>query len=488
MPSLPSENRADTVDLAVVGAGPAGLAAAVTVADAGLAVAVLDLGPRVGGQYYRHAADETGDEDSGAHHNWSRFVRLRERFEGHVRGGRVEHLAEHAVWSVDRRESLVVRAIVGEREREPREVHARRLVVATGAYDRQLPFPGWTLPGVMAAGAAQALLKEAHVPAGRRVVVAGTGPFVLSVADGLLAAGVEVAAVVEANAPFGYARRPLAVAGAYDKLPEVLGYAARLVRDRVPYLVRHAVTAAHGDGRLNSVTISRLDDRWSPLPGRERTVACDTLAVGYGFVPQIDLLLALGSACRLGSDGSLSITVDADQRTSTPGVYAAGETAGVGGADVAEVEGRLAGAAVVRELTGAPGLQAREVRRLRARQKRLRRFAEVMKAVHPVRDGWTGWLDDSTVVCRCEEVAHAGIREAVRELGATSPRVVKLMARPGMGWCQGRMCAMPTATIAAELLGRTVTQQDLEGVVGRTISQPVPLGALAAAGESGEAD
>jgi bacterioferritin-associated ferredoxin len=131
-------------------------------------------------------------------------------------------------------------------------------------------------------------------------------------------------------------------------------------------------------------------------------------------------------------------------------------------------------------------VQARETRRLRARRKRLRRFAEAMKTVHPVRDGWTGWLDDSTVVCRCEEVAHARIREAVRELGATSPRVVKLMSRPGMGWCQGRVCGMPTATIVAELLGRTVTQQDLEGVAGRTISQPVPLAALAVAGEPGE--
>jgi NADPH-dependent 2,4-dienoyl-CoA reductase/sulfur reductase-like enzyme len=474
MPSLPSEPASESVDLAVVGAGPAGLAAAVTVADAGRTVAVLDLGERVGGQYYRNGSDETT-----AHHNWGRFERLRRRFETHVRAGRIEHLSEHAVWSIDRRESFVVRATAGERERNPREVQAHTIVVAAGAYDRQLPFPGWTLPGVMTAGGVQALLKGSRVAAGRRLVVAGTGPFLLSVADGLLGAGVDVAAVVEANSPLGYAGRPRAVAGGYEKIPEVLGYGARLARHRVPYLVRHAVTAAHGDGRVESVTISRIDHQWSRVQGSERSIRCDALAVGYGFVPQLDLPLALGCACRLGPDGTLAITVDADGRTSVPGVYAAGETAGVGAADVAEIEGGLAGAAVVGELTGSAGLDVRVTRRMRTRRSRLRRFALAMNAVHPVRDGWTGWLQDATVVCRCEEVPQARIREAVAEFGATSPRTVKLLSRPGMGWCQGRICAIPTATIAAELLGRRVTQRDLEDVVRLTIAQPVPLAVLA---------
>jgi NADPH-dependent 2,4-dienoyl-CoA reductase/sulfur reductase-like enzyme len=458
-----------------VGAGPAGLAAAVTVADAGRTVAVLDMGDRVGGQYYRHRSGKTS-----AHHNWRRFVHLRNRFEAHVRAGRIEHLAQHAVWSIDRLASFVVRATAGERERQSREVHAQMLVVATGAYDRQLPFPGWTLPGVMATGGVQALLKGSQVTAGRRVVVAGTGPFLLSVADGLLRAGVEVAAVVEANSPLGYTSHPWAVARAHEKIPEALGYGARLVRHRVPYLARHAVTAAHGDGRLEGVTISRIDDRWAPAVDGERSIRCDTLAIGYGFVPQIDLPLSLGCACQLGADGALAITVDGDGRTSVPGVYAAGETAGVGGADVAEIEGALAGAAVVHDLTGATALAERDTRRLRARRSRMRRFAEAMKAVHPVRDGWTGWLDDATCVCRCEEVTHARIREAVQELGATSPRAVKLMSRAGMGWCQGRICAIPTATITAELLGRGVTRRDLEDVARVTIAQPVPLSVLAA--------
>lgn len=486
MPSLPSEERTDVVDLAVVGAGPAGLSAAVAAADAGLRVAVLDLGDRVGGQYYRHGACATGPKDPGTHHHWSRFVRLRARFEAHVQAGRIDHLARHAVWSVDKLESFVVRATVDERRPVARIVKASKLVVATGAHDRHVPFPGWTLPGVMAAGGAQALLKGSRVVPGRRVVVAGTGPFLLAVADGLIAAGAEVPAVVEVNSPSGYARRPVAVAGAYRKIPEMFGYGARMIRHRVPYLVRSAITAAQGAGRLESVTVTRVDEGWRPVPGGERTIACDALAVGYGFIPQIELLLSLGSDSRLAPDGSLAITTDPDQRTSVDGVYAAGETAGIGGADVAELEGTLAGAAVVRDLTGAPALAEREARHLRVRRRRLRRFAYAMQEVHAIRDGWTGWLDETTVVCRCEEVSHGRIREAVCELGATSPRVVKLLSRPGMGWCQGRMCAMPTATITAGLLDRAVTQRDLEGLVHRTIAQPVPLAMLATAGEAEE--
>jgi D-hydroxyproline dehydrogenase subunit alpha len=479
MASLPSRDTDQIADLAVVGAGPAGLAAAVTAADAGCTVVVLDQAERVGGQYYRHAVDQVGPVNPGTHRNWGRFVRLRDRFEAHVRAGRVEHLAEHAVWSVDRAGTFVVRATAGERERLRSEVHARTLLLATGAYDRQIPFPGWTLPGVMTAGGVQALLKGSHVAAGRRVVVAGTGPFLLSVADGLLRAGVGVAAVVEANVPWGYARQLAAVAGAYEKVPEALSYGARLARHRVPYLVGHAVTDAHGAGRLQSVTVSKIDRGWSPAPADGRRIDCDTLALGYGFVPQIDLLLSLTCACELGADGSLSTVVDHDQRTSAGGVYAAGETAGVAGSDVAQLEGTLAGAAVARDLGARCALDETELRRLRARRDRLRRFAHVMNEVHRVRDGWMAWLDDATLVCRCEEVPHARIREAVSGLGATSPRVVKLLARPGMGWCQGRICALPTAAITADLLGRAVTRQDLDGLVGRTIAQPVPLSVLA---------
>jgi len=478
-----SDRAADSVttaDVAVVGAGPAGLAAATAAAGAGATVAVLDLGDRIGGQYYRHSAATDGGP---FHHGWHAFRALRERFGRHVAAGRILHLAHHAVWSIQPEpDRVTICAVEGERERLPRTVRARAAIVATGTHDRHVPFPGWTLPGVMAGGGAQALLKGSGVAPGRRAVVAGTGPFLLPVADGLLAAGVQVAEIVEANTPWGIARYPGALAGAVTKLPEALGYGSRLSRHRVPYRVRHAVVAAHGADRLEAVTVARLDAGWKIVPGSQRRIGCDLLAVGYGFSPQIELGLAAGCDTALGVDGSLVIATDGDGRTSCPRVYAAGETTGIGGADLAIVEGLLCGDVVAADLGSRPAIERAARWRLRLRSRALRRFAEALHRTYPVRDGWIDWLDDDTLVCRCEEVTHASVRSALVDLGAGDVRTVRLLARPGMGWCQGRICGGIVAGMVAHHAGRTVAADDLVAASRRAIGTPVPLSHLAALG------
>ena len=171
----------------------------------------------------------------------------------------------------------------------------RAVVVATGAYDRQLPVPGWTLPGVMAAGAAQSLLKGSGVVAGRRVVVAGAGPFLLPVAAGLAGAGAPVVAVVEAGQPLDYLRRPAGLAASWRKLPEAGGYLVRAGPAPGAGAAPHAVIAAHGDDRLDSVTVARIDAAWRGVPGTERALDADVLAAGYGFIPQVELLGEAGA-------------------------------------------------------------------------------------------------------------------------------------------------------------------------------------------------
>ncbi|WP_420708517.1 FAD-dependent oxidoreductase [Streptomyces sp. ERV7] len=396
------------------------------------------------------------------------FTGLRRRLEASA----VDRLGGHHVWTVTRdgeEGPWVVHAVTGADGGEERavRVRARAVLLATGAYERQLPFPGWTLPGVVGAGGAQAMLKSGLVLPGRRVVVAGSGPLLLAVAASLAAAGATVPAVVEASAYTPYARELPALARNPGKLGEGALYGGGLLRHRVRLLTRHAVTAAHGSDRVEAVTVSRLDRDWRPVPGSDRRVPCDALAVGHGLVPQLELATGLGCATRRTADGTLALDLDPAQRTSVPGIWAAGETGGIGGAQLALAEGELAAASIAYELKGTPRPRwaAARVRR----RARLRRFAEAMAAAHRPGDGWTGWLDDATLVCRCEEVPAGRIKEAVAELGASDARTVKLLTRAGMGWCQGRMCGHAVACLAGGAPGEER----------RPLSCPVELGHLA---------
>ncbi|MFJ6197441.1 FAD-dependent oxidoreductase [Micromonospora sp. NPDC092111] len=457
-------------DVVVIGAGPAGLAAAATAADAGCRVALLDAGPRPGGQYWRHRAGADGRE----HQEWSTFAGLRARLH------RVDRRADAAVWFVESHPGAEAAGPGFAVHTGAGVVHGRRLVIATGAHDRVVPFPGWELPGVVTAGGAQALLKGQGVVFGQRVVVAGTGPFLLPVATGLAGAGSTVVGVYEANDLAGYVRRFRQVLGAAGKLTEAGRYGWQLLRHRVPYHHRMAVVAAHGTDRLTGLTVAAVDARGAVLPGSESQVECDGLAVGFGFTPQVELPVALGCATRLDGDGSLVVDVGPDQATSVPGVYAAGEVTGVGGAGLALVEGQLAGGAAAVSLgRPLPWSTGRQDRLLRTRH-RLRRFAAALHAVHPVPARWPDRCDDDTLVCRCEEVSVGAVRQAVRELSASDARGAKLLTRAGMGWCQGRVCGYATACLTAREAARRPGAADLAGYASRPLAQPITLSELAA--------
>jgi hypothetical protein len=330
---------------------------------------------------------------------------------------------------------------------------------------------------VLTAGGAQSLLKGSKVLPGRRIVVAGTGPFLLPVAADLVSAGADVAGVFEANDPRRFARFPVALARNAGKLGEAAGYLATLARHRVPVRNRHTVIAAHGDDALTAVTVARVTADWRPVPGTERRIDCDVLAVGCGFVPQVDVGLALGCAGRVAADGTLALAVDDRQATSVPGVFAAGEVTGVGGARLSLLEGAIAGHAL-------SGVDASV--HLRRERSRHAAFAAAMAAVYPVRDGWLTGLTGDTLVCRCEEVDHDAIRTAVGDLGARDARAVKLLTRAGMGWCQGRMCAAAVGCVVADLTGTPMDTADLAAMSRRTLAQPVSLGQLATTTEESQ--
>ncbi|MEU7580977.1 NAD(P)/FAD-dependent oxidoreductase [Streptomyces sp. NPDC041068] len=486
MPDSPSEphghGAAEPYDLAVIGAGPAGLAGAVTAAELGLSVALLDTTTHTGGQFYRHPAPASGaTRPEALHHDWSAYAALRRR----LARSEVRHLPAHHVWSLTRdavdTESeagagiWAVHALTGPDGggERPALVRARTVLLATGAYERQLPFPGWTLPGVVGAGGVQAMLKSGLVLPGRRIVVAGSGPLLLAVASSLCAAGAQVPAVVEASGYLRYGRHPRTLAANPHKAVEALVHGAALLRNRVPVRQRSAVTEVHGADRVEAVTVTRLDRDWRPVRGSGRRIECDALAVGHGLVPQIDLATALGCATRALPDGTRALALSGLQETSVRGMWAAGETGGVGGVELARVEGELAALAVASRILGRTVRHGR-MRELAGRRRRMRAFADAMTAAHAPGPGWTRWLTDDTDVCRCEEVTAGRVREAVEDLGARDARSVKLLTRAGMGWCQGRMCGAAVACLASR---GEAGQPSLER---RPFATPVPLAALAA--------
>lgn len=461
----------------IVGAGPAGLAAARAAREAGAEVVLLDSSESLGGQFWRHLPDARPSRDEGSlHHGWGRFQELSGALQADplvriIRGGHV--------WAIETIAGVAVHVVMGETDglRRSREAFTPdALVLATGAHDRTLPFPGWDLPGVVTGGAAQALAKGERIAVGQRVIVAGAGPFLLPVAQSLVKTGSTVLAVLEANRASrlvrGWSPRPWELLAASSKGVELAGYAAGQLQHRIPYRTGRAVIAAHGTDRVESVTIARLNPDWSPIPGTEQVVEVDAVCVSHGFTPRLELAVAAG--CDLSSDGF--VLVDDDQLTSTPGVYAAGEITGIGGVDLALAEGEIAGrhAGDAAGAARAAGATASARRRRRV----FTGFAKRIEAAHGIQPGWMGWLTDSTIVCRCEEVACGAIRQTARTTQSESLRSLKLTTRAGLGICQGRMCGRTVE----DLLGAMSTEGSLKDDASshrRPIAVPLRLGELA---------
>jgi thioredoxin reductase/bacterioferritin-associated ferredoxin len=443
-------------DLVVIGGGPAGIAAALTAADAGVDVCLVDRAPALGGQIWRQA--ESGGVTATAP------ASLRAA----AAHPRIHRLGETSVWHATPRDGGGAALYLSGRT-----LDARAVVLATGASEFTLPFPGWDLPGVVTPGAAQALLKAHGVPIGRSVVVAGTGPFLWPVAAGLIRAGVRVAALVEAapqrraaSTAVGLLRHPALVR-------QAAGYLRTVAASRTRVLTGRAVIAAHGTDAVSSVTVARLDAQGRPLAAGRREIAADAVCVGWGFVPAVEIARMLGCAETRHATRPLSaVAVDADQATRVPGVFAAGEVTGIAGVVAAAAEGAIAGAAAARLLGAAAPNPRRERRRRRSAQ----HAATVLDRGYPVPPRWLDWLTDDTVVCRCEEVPWRQVADTI-DAGITDVRAVKGQTRCGMGWCQGRVCGPALQSAAATRAGLPV---DAVGdLATRPFATPVTIAELA---------
>lgn len=399
--------RVREYDVLVIGAGPAGLAAARAARGHGVRVGLADAQPDAGGQVWRHAV---GQAPTPAE---PRLRRLLERGVDWLPGTRIVATGHGELLAEDASGALRLRH--------------RALILATGARELLLPFPGWTLPGVTGAGGAQALTKQGVPRAGQRWLVAGRGPLLLAAAATLRRHGAHVLGICE-RTPGERLRR-----FAYG-LPRWPGKAAQALAlrwqlARVPYWHDSEVLAAHGDGRVEEVELRR--------DSTLRRMACDGVAVGYGLVPDVALARMLGCALETPARHPC-VRVDAWQRASVAGVHAAGEACGIGGRDCALAEGAIAGHVAAAGEHAVPAALLRQRRHARA-------FAAWLRACfEPATETWTPVAAD-TVICRCEDVTLAQLD------GFADARDAKLATRCGMGACQGRICG--TALAELGLLG-----------------------------------
>jgi NADPH-dependent 2,4-dienoyl-CoA reductase/sulfur reductase-like enzyme len=424
------------VDVAVVGAGPAGLAAACVAAEAGASVLLLDEAAAPGGQVWRRASTGAGGSTRRASAGPAAAApsRLARRWLRRFEASGARLASGASVLDVAPGPTL----LVDQRGRALR-VEARRLVIATGARERFLPFPGWTLPNVVGVGGAQALLKSGASFRGRRVVVAGSGPLLLPVAASLARAGARIAIVAE-QAPAAAVAR---FAAALWRRPRRLAQAAhyRAAFWRAPYRCGVWVAAALGRAGPPGPASRGGNLRRPPCardsPAVRETILtdglhtwseeCDLLACAYGLVPNLELARMLG--CALAGGDPRVVRVDASQQTSVEGVYCAGEPTGIGGLEPALLSGRIAGMAAAGALPEMPLLRS-----LQHRRDRDQGFVAALGRAFQPRPELLRLATPATIVCRCEDVPLGRIDPA------WSARQAKLYTRAGMGPCQGRIC------------------------------------------------
>jgi NADPH-dependent 2,4-dienoyl-CoA reductase/sulfur reductase-like enzyme len=452
--------KRDSYDVAVIGAGPAGLAAAATAAEAGLSTLLLDENAGPGGQIWRAIASTpvTKRDHLGADY-WAGADLVEA-----VRSSGAEIIQRATVWSLDR--NLEVGISVGG---VSAFVRARRVILATGALERPFPIPGWTLPGVMTAGAAQTLLKSSGLVPDRRTVIAGQGPLLWLLAAQILRLGGRIDRILDTTERSNYLAA-LPHAFAFVTSPYFAKGLAmmREVRARVPVVTGVSELVAAGDGQFATVTYAA---------GRRRqTIPAELLLLHHGVVPNVNLAMAAGIEHRW-DDRQLcwSPVLDGDGNTSIGGIAIAGDGAGIGGAGAAVVRGRIAARTAVAALASVAAAQVAPMTTLRtalARAERGRAFLDTLFRPAPRFRIPSG----ETIVCRCEEVTARDILDAVA-IGATGPNQLKAYRRTGMGPCQGRLCGLTVTELMAQARGKS--PQEIGYYRLRAPVKPITLAELA---------
>ncbi len=429
-------------DLLVLGAGPAGVGAALAAAKVGVDTVIVDRAPAAGGQVYRAPRFAAEFSDPASTYG----NRLREA----LTKSPAETVFGCRIWSVDGDFR-----VDGIDSCGPRTWWPKTIVVAVGTTERVIPFQGWTLPGVYGLAATTLLLKSEALLPGNRTVVAGSGPLLAAVAQGIVAGGGEVAAVVDSASSGEWLASIPALLSRPKDLRRGLSWVIDIKRAKIPIYFRHAVTEVTDRGDGLSVTVAPVDDSGRCVARKPViSLTADSLSIGNGLTPSTEItrLLRADHVYNASAGGWVPV-VGHGQRTSVKGLYAAGDGTGIAGADAALLEGKIAGYQVARDLELIDDPTYRRLTTgLTARLEKAARAGHRMARMMTPRQGQITSIAATTVVCRCEDITRGEIEAAIDD-GAADINQVKSWTRCGMGPCQGRTCGDVVAEIIAQRLG-----------------------------------
>lgn len=459
----------------IIGAGPAGIRAAQTLVRHGLRPIVLDEAARWGGQIYRQQPENFQRSSKQLYGFDARNAdTLSEIFTSLL--GKIDYRPETTVWNAEKgRLDLLTNGASSS-------LPWTSLIVATGATDRILPFPGWTLPGIYTMGASQIALKYQACAIGSNIVLAGTGPLLYLVAYQYVKAGANVQAVLDTSPLTAQIRALPGLLNQPRQLARGLYYVGWLLARGIK--LRRGIRIVRAKGKTHA--IPEQEDRIAELViqgcrGRLETLACDALGFGYALRSETQIADILSCDFRFDplQRGYLPLK-DGAGRSSVDGVYLAGDGAGIMGAEAAELSGERSALALLVDrgvCRSDDRLIQQRIETLDKHLAKISHFRAGLEQAFPCPDDWIKQLDDETIVCRCEEITFGQIRETIAECGIEEVNRLKAMSRAGMGRCQGRMCAQASAEILAHFSGQTFSE------VGRLRGQPpikpVPVHAVA---------